>query len=107
MSGKVFQKRVEDFVCEHCACEVTGTGYTNHCPECLYSKHVDVFPGDRSEACGGLMAPIAYEKKQGEERLIQECLRCGRVWKNRIQKEDNFEALLALVRKEENKTRGV
>ena len=24
-----------------------GNGYTNHCPKCLWSKHVDINPGDR------------------------------------------------------------
>lgn len=24
-------------MCEHCSAEVLGTGYTNHCPKCLWS----------------------------------------------------------------------
>ncbi|HQY53570.1 MAG TPA: RNHCP domain-containing protein [Ignavibacteria bacterium] len=35
-----FQKRTEDFTCGNCGCKVTGDGYTNHCPECLYRMHV-------------------------------------------------------------------
>ncbi len=101
-TGKVFQKRREDFVCEHCGFVVEGNGYTNHCPRCLYSKHVDVFPGDRLEECGGLMEPIAYEKVNGREALVQRCLTCGKTHRNRIQNEDVFEALLEVARKRAN-----
>jgi hypothetical protein len=100
---KVFQKRVENFACEHCGLVVKGNGYTNHCPHCLYSKHVDVFPGDRLESCGGLMEPIAYEKAHGRESIVQRCLRCGKTHRNRIQNEDVFEAILDLARKRAEK----
>jgi len=58
MQKKRFQKRIEDFVCERCGAFVKGTGYTDHCPECLWSKHVDVNPGDREAECGGLMEHV-------------------------------------------------
>ena len=58
---KKFQKRVEDFCCENCGTEVTGNGYTNHCPKCLYSKHVDINPGDRLNSCGSMMKPTNIE----------------------------------------------
>ncbi|MBR6751902.1 MAG: RNHCP domain-containing protein, partial [Alphaproteobacteria bacterium] len=44
---KQFVKRVENFTCAHCGAEVFGNGYTNHCPKCLWSRHVDNNPGDR------------------------------------------------------------
>lgn len=94
-----FQKKVEDFRCGHCDFSVVGDGYTNHCPHCLYSKHVDVFPGDRLEQCGGLMEPIAHEKEHGRESIVQRCLRCGMVRKNKVQEKDDFEALLTVARK--------
>lgn len=98
-AGKVFQRRTEDFRCEQCGFLVVGDGYTNHCPRCLYSKHVDIFPGDRLESCGGLMEPISCVKENGQERLVQRCRSCGKVRKNKVQSEDDFEALLALARK--------
>ena len=55
---KRFSKCVEDFTCEECGSPIEGNGYTNHCPNCLYSKHVDINPGDRKSTCGGIMAPI-------------------------------------------------
>ncbi len=97
---KVFQKKIEDFVCEHCAFPVSGDGYTNHCPRCLYGKHVDVHPGDRAETCQGLMEPIGYERVDGRERLIHRCLTCGLVRKNRVQEGDDFEAVLAVAKKQ-------
>ncbi|HLL91284.1 MAG TPA: RNHCP domain-containing protein, partial [Tepidisphaeraceae bacterium] len=54
-----FTRQVEDFTCGHCGRSVRGNGYTNHCPGCLWSRHVDVNPGDRAAACGGLMEPVA------------------------------------------------
>jgi hypothetical protein len=45
-----FIARQEPFVCEHCgkAVEPLAKGsYRNHCPHCLWSKHVDdVGPGE-------------------------------------------------------------
>ncbi|HYC79501.1 MAG TPA: RNHCP domain-containing protein, partial [Candidatus Binatia bacterium] len=55
---KLFQRTPENFVCENCGTKVSGNGYTNHCPNCLYSKHVDNNPGDRLNKCHGLMEPI-------------------------------------------------
>ena len=66
MQEKRFQKKVEDFVCERCGTFVKGTGYTDHCPKCLWSKHVDVNPGDRKSECLGTMEPIGVEVKSKE-----------------------------------------
>ena len=66
---KMFQKNVEDFVCGNCGGEVVGNGYTNHCPKCLWSKHVDINPGDRAEKCGGMMKPISVIKTKGDFSL--------------------------------------
>ncbi len=64
-----FQRTKEDFACERCGLFVRGNGYTNHCPQCLWSKHVDVNPGDRQETCRGLMEPVGMEIKSGEYEL--------------------------------------
>jgi hypothetical protein len=77
MTDKKFQRTIEDFTCEKCGAEVTGDGYTNHCPSCLHSKHVDVNPGDRAAACGGMMAPIGIEQKSGGWVIKHRCVRCG------------------------------
>ena len=32
--------------------EGAGSNHRNHCPNCLYSLHVDIEPGDRESECG-------------------------------------------------------
>ncbi|MEK7642345.1 MAG: RNHCP domain-containing protein [Patescibacteria group bacterium] len=95
----MFKKVTENFVCEHCGREVVGNGYTNHCSKCLWSKHVDVDPGDRLETCQGLMEPISAEESGGEWSLIHQCQKCGFVRKNKISKEDNFREVIKVSRK--------
>ncbi len=100
MEQKQFQKTVEDFTCERCGKLVKGTGYTNHCPQCLYSKHVDVNPGDRAATCGGMMAPVSSVLKNGEYFVLQKCERCGHERSNAVKPEDNFDAVIALSKKQ-------
>lgn len=95
MSSK-FKKKIEDFVCEQCGAEVKGNGFTNHCPKCLYSKHVDVFPGDRTESCSGLMEPISAEESGGEWSIIHKCQKCSKLQKNKISKEDDFDKVVEI-----------
>ena len=85
-----FRRQVEDFVCENCGTQVVGNGFTNHCPRCLFSKHVDINPGDRAEACGGLMEPIGVELDKGKYVITQQCLKCGRIWRNEASPDDDI-----------------
>lgn len=93
---KHFTKRVEDFVCENCGVSVRGTGYTDHCPECLWSKHVDVNPGDRQATCLGSMEPVGVELKNGEYVILYCCVQCGLEKRNKAAKNDNFNVILQL-----------
>lgn len=97
METKKFQKRVEDFVCEHCGHAVKGTGYTNHCSECLWSKHVDVMPGDRANACGGMMEPIYTEGSTPDYVIVHKCKTCGTVRRNGIAVGDSLVAIVELA----------
>ncbi len=99
MDTKRFQRNKEDFTCEQCGAEVAGSGYTNHCPECLWSKHVDVNPGDRAERCSGLMEPVGVEELGGAYTLVHKCTTCGFERKNKVVEGDNFDAILALAKK--------
>jgi hypothetical protein len=76
---------------------VTGDGYTNHCPSCLWSLHVDVAPGDRAAGCGGAMRPVASERRGADWYVEHRCERCGFRRKNRI-REDETAALIRLSR---------
>lgn len=96
--NRVFQRRKEDFWCEQCSAAVSGDGYTNHCPKCLWSKHVDVFPGDRAASCGSLMEPVTLLYEGKNDTITHRCSRCGYEKKNKVAENDDFEALLALSR---------
>ena len=94
-----FKRTIEDFTCGHCGNGVVGTGFTNHCPACLWSKHVDIDPGDRAEKCGGLMEPIAVEGTSPNYRLVHRCTKCSLVRRVNVSEADNKEALLGLAQK--------
>jgi hypothetical protein len=96
MAGKKhFLKVKEDFVCNNCSEKVEGSGYTNHCPNCLYSRHVDErIPGDRVSKCCGLMKPVGVDKKGDEFIIIHGCVKCGKRMKNKAAEEDNFEKIM-------------
>lgn len=96
MFAKKFQRKIEDFVCDHCGHLVKGNGYTNHCPKCLWSKHVDINPGDRLATCQGLMQPIDLELKGDEQLIIHHCLDCGYEKKNKVAKEDDLDEIIKL-----------
>lgn len=93
-----FIKKVEDFNCEHCGAVVKGNGYTNHCPECLWSKHVDVHPGDRLATCKGLMKPIAFEQEKTEIIITHECVVCKYCKRNKVAPEDNVDTMAMLMK---------
>ena len=100
---KKFTKTIEDFTCGKCQEIVKGDGYTNHCPKCLWSKHVDINPGDRMSDCGGMMEPIGLDKKGDVFSVIQKCEICGHQRKNKLVKGDDFNTAVELLKKNQNK----
>jgi hypothetical protein len=102
---KLFQKKVEDFTCEHCGAGVKGNGYTNHCPKCLWSKHVDVNPGDRASACKGMMKPVEVENKKGTWMIVNECVVCGYRKRNSLSKHDDINVAAAIAKAFADKVR--
>ena len=96
VKGKRFLKTVEDFTCQVCGFKVQGTGFTDHCPQCLWSKHVDIFPGDRREKCGGLMEPVGAIRKGGKWRLFYRCQKCGHERFNDASPDDDFQKITEL-----------
>jgi len=82
------------FRCRNCRLDVPadapGTAHRNHCPNCLWSRHVDDSPGDRAALCGSSMEPIAISVRgAGEWVLVHRCLGCDTVHLNRIAGDDN------------------
>jgi hypothetical protein len=103
-----------DFTCKHCGAFVSalsvasGVINRNHCPFCLYSRHVDLFKaGDRLCACKELMAPVGLTLKksrdkytrhpQGELMLVHRCQACGDLSINRIAADDDPQKILAIL----------
>ncbi|MCY4109935.1 MAG: RNHCP domain-containing protein [Chloroflexi bacterium] len=92
------------FACLHCGLEVlplSNGSYRNHCPRCLYSKHLDVAPGDRASSCKGPMKPVGMRYKSGKEfQIVHRCTACGVMRPNKIAADtvqpDELEALLRL-----------
>ena len=79
--------------------ESCGVNNRNHCPNCLWSRHVDNIPGDRKAGCHCRMKPLGLTLKrtnkkystinQGELMLIHECTGCGKISINRIAGDDD------------------
>lgn len=96
---KKFTKIDEEFICENCGAKVEALGYTcrNHCPNCLFSKHVDINPGDRLETCHGRLEPIGIEisSKKGYV-IIFKCQKCGQIRKNKAAEDDNMDIIIEL-----------
>jgi hypothetical protein len=91
-----FTRKIEDFVCENCKTKVKGNGYTNHCPNCLFSKHVDNYPGDRENPCGGIMKPVSVEYVKGKYYIRHMCEKCGVKAKCKSVEGDSINALVKL-----------
>ncbi len=94
----IFIAREEAFNCGHCgvAVEPLGKGtYRNHCPVCLWSKHVDdQGPGDRASLCQGLMKPtgVDHDGKRGWT-IIHVCEKCGKRIINKTAPDDNMSVI--------------
>jgi DNA-directed RNA polymerase subunit RPC12/RpoP len=91
------KKFVEDFVCDNCGQRVEGDGYTDHCPFCLWGKHMDEeLPGDRASGCQGMMKPICLLIKNGEQKIKYKCQKCNHEFIVKIAENDNKDKLLEL-----------
>lgn len=92
------------FECQNCHKFVPinkkmGVANRNHCPFCLFSKHVDKIAGDRAENCYGSMKAIGltlkktktnkYGPSTGELMIIHQCLTCSQFAINRIAADDS------------------
>ena len=101
------------FRCLHCGLDITcnsiisGVQNRNHCPCCLWSRHVDLrVAGDRLSPCRSAMRPVGLTTKQsqnkyardrdGELMIIHQCTRCEKLSINRIAADDSTNDLLEL-----------
>lgn len=97
------RREPSSFRCRHCRLDVSteavGTAHRNHCPNCLWSRHVDDdTPGDRDSECGSMMEPIAIIVRGGGEWVVvHRCTGCDVVRLNRSAGDDNPLILLRLA----------
>jgi len=104
------------FKCCHCSrwikfLKSIGTKHRDHCPLCLWSRHVDLEkPGDRKSECKAKMKPIGLtfkkegidkygNQKQGELMITHQCVGCGKISINRIAGDDNPKVILNIFGK--------
>ena len=95
---KNFTMKDEEFICEQCNKLVSKLNYTarDHCPYCLYSKHIDINPGDRQNTCLGLLKPIGIEKFKNTYKIIYKCTKCNKLHKNIMANDDNMDLIIKL-----------
>jgi hypothetical protein len=103
----------QSFTCIHCKLPITwsplvaGVQNRNHCPYCLWSRHLDWRnAGDRLASCKAGMAPVGLTTKRGKNKyarerdgelmIIHRCTGCDKVVINRIAADDSDTALLEL-----------
>ena len=90
------------FRCRNCgldvAIEAPGTAHRNHCPSCLWSRHVDDVPGDRAAGCDAAMEPVGISsRRDGEWAVVHRCRGCRTVHLTRIAGDDNPLVLMQLA----------
>ncbi len=101
MEEKRFTMIDEEFVCDVCGNKVSKLNYTarDHCNECLCSKHLDINPGDRNANCGGILRPIEIEQSPKDKlKIVYKCDKCGMIKKNIMADDDNYDAILEIMR---------
>jgi DNA-directed RNA polymerase subunit RPC12/RpoP len=100
--GPAIARTIENagFACAHCRADVErlrNGSYRNHCPRCLWSRHVDERPGDRASACGGPMEPVDVDHTPAKGFVVvHRCTRCRTVRRNRAAPDD-VDALVAFM----------
>jgi hypothetical protein len=103
----------QEFTCLHCGLYVTfapliaGVQNRNHCPYCLWSRHLDWrTSGDRLSNCRAGMRPLGLTTKRGRNKyarerdgelmLVHRCAGCGELVINRIAADDHVPTILEL-----------
>ena len=100
----IFTKINESFICLNCNFSVPPAQSTcrDHCPNCLFSIHVDNNPGDRASLCKGTLKPSAWSQHKKKGYMIHyKCMLCGEEKRNKFLEidsmiHDNFNTLLKL-----------
>ncbi|MBQ7700362.1 MAG: RNHCP domain-containing protein [Clostridia bacterium] len=100
MEQKRFTKNDSGFICANCGAEIPPLSYSSrdHCSRCLCSLHVDINPGDRANACKGLLVPVSAEPDAKKGFIINyKCKKCGAILRCRAASDDDTELLIKLT----------
>lgn len=83
----------ESFVCGHCqrAVPIGDVMIRDHCPFCLWGRHLDNIPGDRAAECGGLMQPLSFSISGGIRWIHYSCIKCAHQFRVRAHPDDTLE----------------
>jgi DNA-directed RNA polymerase subunit RPC12/RpoP len=100
MQGPRFTENNEPFTCLFCGEDVSlhPSSSRDHCTRCLTGLHVDVFPGDRLNECGGRLRPIGIQTRHGERRIVYRCETCHAQVFAPVAPDDNEELIAGLFR---------
>ena len=83
----------EPFQCGHCKKDVSkgNVMIRDHCPFCLWGRHLDKIPGDRAANCGGLMQPLSFSVAGGIRWIHYSCTVCTYEFRVRTHPDDAVE----------------
>ena len=87
-----------------CAPILAGVQNRNHCPACLWSRHLDWrSPGDRLSTCRAAMRPVGLTTKRGRNKyarerdgelmIVHRCTDCEAFVINRVAADDSAAAI--------------
>lgn len=99
---KQFTKNDQGFTCAVCGANVQPLKKSSrdHCTHCLCSLHVDIFPGDRQNPCGGVLKPIDMEYNSNKGYVIvYKCLKCKQLHKNKAAEDDELKTIFSVMNK--------
>lgn len=97
----MFIKNDNEFVCLHCGKKVEKLGYTSrdHCKYCLYSIHIDIFPGDRQNECKGTLVPInVIDTSKKGKVIIYKCSKCNKEVRNIVAADDDTNTIYEVIK---------
>lgn len=82
----------EGFECDYCSqiVPIGGVMIRDHCPFCLWGRHLDRIPGDRSAKCSGMMKPESFEVLSGNTWIHYCCTSCAHRFRVRAHPDDRL-----------------
>jgi DNA-directed RNA polymerase subunit RPC12/RpoP len=98
MQQKRFTMINEGFLCAVCGETVSPLSKTarDHCPRCLCSLHLDIYPGDRAADCFGTLRPVGIRTGKKGIQIVYKCEKCGAERVNIAAPDDDYDKIIEL-----------